>query len=238
MAIAVVTGAAGALGSAIARALGQAGDHVLAVDIASDVELTARTLRAERLTVTPCVADLSDPAGAKTVAGAVASIGLPLGTVVNNAGINRDARATKLTDEQFLAVIRVDLIGPALICEALADQIESGGSIVNISSRAALGNFGQVNYVAAKAGLVGLTRALALRLAPRVRVNAVAPGLVDTPMTQKMPTDVLAKLVQRIPVGRMASPAEIAGVVAFLASPVAAYITGQCLTVCGGRSIA
>jgi NAD(P)-dependent dehydrogenase (short-subunit alcohol dehydrogenase family) len=110
--------------------------------------------------------------------------------------------------------------------------------IVNISSRAALGNFGQANYVAAKSALVGVTRALALRWAPHVRVNAVAPGLVDTPMTQAMPPEVLDKLVARVPAGRPAEPAEVAEVVAFLASEQASYITGQFLLACGGRSIA
>jgi 3-oxoacyl-[acyl-carrier protein] reductase len=110
--------------------------------------------------------------------------------------------------------------------------------VINIASRTALGNFGQANYVAAKSALVGATRAMALRLAPRVRVNAVGPGLVDTPMTRAMPEDVLGKLVARVPVGHAADPEQIADVVAFLASERASYITGQLLLACGGRSVA
>jgi NAD(P)-dependent dehydrogenase (short-subunit alcohol dehydrogenase family) len=113
-----------------------------------------------------------------------------------------------------------------------------GGAIVNLASRAALGSFGQANYAAAKSGLIALTRALALRWAPRIRVNALAPGLVDTPMTAGMPPEVLDQLVARVPAGRMGTPAEMADVVAFLASPAASYITGQVLLACGGRSVA
>jgi 3-oxoacyl-[acyl-carrier protein] reductase len=236
--VAVVTGAAGALGTEIARALARSGDHVLLIDLSAKVEQTAATLRDEGLAASPCISDVSTAAGADIVADAVHALRLPLGKLINNAGINRDARAVKMSDDDFRAVIRVDLVGPALLCESLGGDIADGGSIVNISSRAAFGNFGQVNYVAAKAGLVGLTRALALRLAPRVRVNAVAPGLVDTPMTQGMPSAVLEKLVARIPAGRIGAPSEIASVVAFLASPAASFITGQLLPVCGGRSIA
>jgi NAD(P)-dependent dehydrogenase (short-subunit alcohol dehydrogenase family) len=116
--------------------------------------------------------------------------------------------------------------------------MRAGSAIVNVASRAALGSFGQANYSAAKAGLIGLTRALAVRWAPDIRVNVIAPGLVDTPMTAGMPEKVLSKLVARVPLGRMAEPAEIAETIAFLASPAASYVTGQVLLACGGRSIA
>ncbi len=107
-----------------------------------------------------------------------------------------------------------------------------------MSSRAALGNFGQANYVTSKSGLVGFTRALAQSWAPRVRANAVAPGLIDTPMTQAMPPDVLAKSVARVPAQRIGTAADVAAAVVFLASGYSpAYVNGQVLTVCGGRSI-
>ena len=131
-----------------------------------------------------------------------------------------------------------DLLGPVHLTLGLQEYFSEGASVINISSRAALGNFGQANYVTAKSGLVGFTRALALDWAPHVRVNAVAPGLIDTPMTKSMPGEVLAKLVDRIPAGRMGRPQEIAQVVGFLASPAASYVTGQFLPVCGGRSLA
>ena len=238
MALAVVTGGAGALGYSIARALGRAGNHVLLVDISDRVEGAANALNAESLNAAPCVADIGGVEGVGVVKRAVEELRRPVTTLVNNAGINRDARADVMTDDDFRAVVRVNLVGPALLCDALSEHMDGGGAVVNISSRAALGNFGQVNYVAAKSGLVGLTRALALRWAPRVRVNAIAPGLVDTPMTAGMPAHVLQKLVARVPAGRIGTADEIAEVVAFLASPAAAYITGQFLPVCGGRSLA
>jgi NAD(P)-dependent dehydrogenase (short-subunit alcohol dehydrogenase family) len=156
--------------------------------------------------------------------------------LVNNAGITRDARADAMDVDDFRLVVRVNLVAPLRLAEAVADQLPDGGTIVNVSSRAALGNFGQANYVAAKSALIGATRALAVRLAPRVRVNAVAPGLVDTPMTQAMPAHVLDKLVNRVPAGRAADPREIAGVVGFLCAPASAYVTGQVLLACGAAA--
>jgi NAD(P)-dependent dehydrogenase (short-subunit alcohol dehydrogenase family) len=222
---AVVTGAAGALGSAIAARLRADGLPVLGVDLVAGDE-------------DAIVADLTEPAGAEAVAGALRARGWAPAVLVNNAGINRDARAADMTDAAFSAVVQVDLVAPARLAHALRPLMPDGAAVVNIASRAALGSFGQANYVAAKAGLVGLTRALALRWAPQVRVNAVAPGFVDTPMTAGMPEKVLSRLVARVPAGRMAEPAEIADTVAYLASPAASYVTGQLLVVCGGRSVA
>lgn len=233
-AVAVVTGGAGALGRAIARRLARDGMALLLVDRDEGVHEAADALDG---LARACVADLADERGTDVVIAAVRELGGPR-VLVNNAGINRDARALEMGAEDFAAVVRVDLVAPARLAQALEPQLEDGGAIVNIASRAALGNVGQANYVAAKAGLVGLTRALALRLAPRLRVNAVAPGLVDTTMTAAMPPHVLDKLVARIPAGRMATPDEIAEVVGFVASPAAAYVTGQVLLACGGRSVA
>ena len=226
--VAVVTGGAGAIGAAIASRLARDGLSVLLVDLSENVEERARELG-----VSPCRADITTSLGRDAVAEAA---GGAITCLVNNAGINRDARAGKLTPEDFRSVIRVDLVAPALLAERLRPAL-AGGTVVNIASRAALGNFGQANYVAAKSGLIGLTRALALQWAPDVRVNAVAPGLIDTPMTQGMPAEVLAKLVARVPAGRIGTPEDVADTVAHLASPAARYVTGQVLFVCGGRSI-
>jgi 3-oxoacyl-[acyl-carrier protein] reductase len=235
---AVVTGAAGGLGVPIARRLAHAGHTVLLVDLNPAVQDVVAEMTAEGLPAVMCVADLSADAGVATVADAVARVGEPLTLLVNNAGITRDARMLKMSEEDFDLVIAVNLIAAMRLTLGLQGLLVPGSSVVNMSSRAALGNFGQANYVTSKSALVGFTRALAQRWAPHVRVNAVAPGLIDTPMTQAMPSDVLTTLVGKIPAGRIGTPSDIADAVAFLASPEAAYVNGQVLTVCGGRSIA
>jgi 3-oxoacyl-[acyl-carrier protein] reductase len=234
---AVLTGAAGGLGVPLARALGAAGYELLLVDLSPRVEEVAAELVAHGTTAGAVVADLSDDDGVTSVAAAVASAAGPLRLLVNNAGITRDARLASMSTEAFDLVIEVNLISAMRLTYALAEQFAPGSAIVNMSSRAALGNFGQANYVTSKSALVGFTRALAQTWSPRVRVNAVAPGLVDTPMTQAMPPDVLAKLVAKVPAGRIGTPEDIAAAVVFLASEDASYVNGQVLTVCGGRSI-
>jgi NAD(P)-dependent dehydrogenase (short-subunit alcohol dehydrogenase family) len=227
---AIVTGAAGGLGGRIGERLAAAGHDLLLVDLDPAVEKVAAARGARAV-----VADLTSPAGVEAVAVAA---GDDVAVLVNNAGITRDARATKMTEAEFAAVIDINLTAAIRLTLALEPRYREGAAVVNLSSRASLGNFGQANYSASKAGLVGFGRALAQRWAPRVRVNAVAPSLVDTPMTQAMPPDVLAKLVARIPAGRIGTPDDVAGIVAFLASPDAAYITGQVIYACGGRTVA
>jgi NAD(P)-dependent dehydrogenase (short-subunit alcohol dehydrogenase family) len=227
---AIVTGAAGGLGGRIGERLAAAGHDLLLVDLDPVVTEVAAAAGARA-----AVADLTDPAG---VAAVLDAAGDDVAVLVNNAGITRDARATKMSEADFAAVIEVNLVAAMRLTLALEPRYRDGAAVVNMSSRASLGNFGQANYSASKSGLVGFGRALAQRWAPRVRVNAVAPSLVDTPMTQAMPPDVLAKMVARIPAGRIGSPDDVAGIVAFLASPEAAYVTGQVLFACGGRSVA
>jgi 3-oxoacyl-[acyl-carrier protein] reductase len=227
---AIVTGAAGGLGGRIGERLATAGHELLLVDLDPAVEPIAAAQGARAV-----VADLTRPEGVDAV---VAAAGEEVAVLVNNAGITRDARAGKLSEADFAAVIEINLVAAIRLTLALEPRYGDGAAVVNLSSRASLGNFGQANYSASKAGLVGFGRALAQRWAPRIRVNAVAPSLVDTPMTRAMPPDVLAKLVARIPAGRIGTPDDVAGIVAFLASPDAAYITGQVIYACGGRSIA
>ena len=231
---AVVTGGAGALGRSIARRLCNEVDAVLLVDL--DEQRLARV--AGELGVAHVAVDLAAADAAEAAGAALDDRGWVPRILINNAGVNRDARAMKMSDQDFAAVVRVDLVAPARLATALHPRMPAGGAVVNIASRAALGSFGQANYAAAKAGLIGLTRALALRWAPEIRVNVVAPGLVDTPMTAGMPDKVLSRLVARVPAGRMGEPEEIAETVAFLASPAASYVTGQVVLACGGRSIA
>jgi 3-oxoacyl-[acyl-carrier protein] reductase len=230
---AIVTGAGGAIGRAIARRFRDEGRPIVCVDRDESV----RHVCDELGEAVPCVVDLTADDAPQRVLDAADRAG-GASVLVNNAGITRDGRALKLALEDFRLVVRVNLVAPLRLAEAVAPQLADGGAIVNIASRAALGNFGQANYVAAKSALVGATRALAIRWAPQIRVNAVAPGLVDTPMTQAMPPEVYAKLVARVPAGRAAEPAEVADVVTYLASERASYITGQMLLACGGRSVA
>ena len=159
--------------------------------------------------------------------------------LVNNAGITKDARIVKMEEE---AVPRRHPRQPRrrLRADHRGDPALRGRRrrVVSLASRAYLGNFGQFNYSASKGGLVGMTRALALQLAPRVRVNAIAPSLTASEMTSAMPAKVLDKMIASIPLGRMAETEEIAETIAALASPAMAYVTGQVVVACGGRSLA
>jgi len=237
---AVVTGAAGALGRAIAERLADDVDALLLIDLPSEsLQATEQSLsQSTSARVTSIGCDITATNTPSSIVKELASLALSPRILVNNAGINRDSRATKMTDEHFRAVVNVDLVAPARLAMELHPLMPNGSSVINIASRAALGSFGQANYAAAKSGLVALTRALALLWAPTVRVNAVAPGLIDTPMTASMPKDVLAAMIERVPAGRMGEAAEVADLVAFCSSPAASYLTGQLLLICGGRSIA
>ncbi|MCC5949431.1 MAG: SDR family oxidoreductase [Nitriliruptoraceae bacterium] len=227
----VVTGAAGGIGRAIVDELVARGQQVLGVDLADGIVDAlapvegARGLRAD-LGDDEGRADVLEVLGDEVCAG-----------LVNCAGITRDGLLRDLDDETIALVLEVNAVAGAALAELLAPRIADGGAIVNIASRAALGNVGQVNYATSKGMLIGLTRALAHQLAPRVRVNAVAPGLIATEMTAAMPEKVLAKLTARVPMDRMGLPAEIAVAVADLLGPDTSYITGQTVFVCGGRSI-
>ncbi len=142
-----------------------------------------------------------------------------------------------MSEGDFAAVIDVNLGAPLRLIEALGPAMQDGSAIVNIASRAYLGNFGQFNYSLSKGGVVGLTRAKAIEMAPHTRVNAVAPGLTNTEMVTTIPDDVLSRMIAAIPLQRMGEPHEIADLVAYLASPQSSYITGQVVVIGGGRSL-
>ena len=238
--IAIVTGAARGIGQAIALRFASEGAKVVLNDLQFDLlEATAQAIveRGGEALLAP--ADIGEQAEAERLAQqAMAHFG-QIDIWVNNAGITRDALLLKMTAEQWDAVLRVNLTGTFNGCRAAAAQMTTGGgAIVNLSSRAYLGNIGQANYSASKAGVVGLTRTLALELARHsIRVNAIAPGFVDTEMARAVPADVRERVVKTIPLRRMARPEEIANVALFLASEESSYITGQVLVVCGGRSV-
>jgi NAD(P)-dependent dehydrogenase (short-subunit alcohol dehydrogenase family) len=163
-----------------------------------------------------------------------------LDVLVNNAGINRDAMSHKMTEEQWDQVLTVNLKGTFLCAQAALSRMrERGwGRVINTSSIGSLGNIGQANYAASKAGVIGLTRTLALEYAKfGITVNCVAPGPVMTRMLASVPEAIRDKIVAKVPMGRIARPEEVAGVHAFLASEDAAFITGQVLFVDGGTSV-
>ncbi len=226
----VVTGAARGIGRSITEKLTASGPFtVVGVDVAPELGLSEN--------IVPVQLDLTSEDGPRAVRKAVEKTGLPFLGLVNNAGITRDSRLVNMSDEDFAAVLDVNLGAAYRLSTELAPLMHEGSCIVNISSRAYLGNFGQFNYSMSKGGLVGLTRALALSLAPHVRVNAIAPGLVGTEMSMAIPEDIRNKMEATIPLGRMGSPEEIANVVWFLLTPLSSYITGHVVVVGGGRSL-
>ena len=233
MKTAVVTGVAGGIGGKLAESLAEDGYHVICVDLAEGVAEVAGSLPSASYVQ----ADLTDASGRGAVAAAVEAAG-GLDLLVNNAEITRDARLIKMEPAQFESVLAVNLGSVYQLTDQLVPYLRDGGSIVSISSRAYLGNFGQYNYSMSKGGIVGLTRALALDLAPRIRVNAIAPGLIETPMAMAIPDEERKKMVNAVPLKKMGHSSDIAEAVSWLADGKrSGYVTGHVLVVGGGRSL-
>jgi 3-oxoacyl-[acyl-carrier protein] reductase len=233
MSTAIVTGAARGIGRAIAERLGADGHRLVLVDLSPDLAGTALDLEAAGVEAIAVQVDLTDEQGIGAVA---AAAGDDVTLLVNNAGITRDARLVNLSDADFAAVISVNLGAAYRLTRALIPAMHHGAAIVNLASRSYLGNFGQYNYSMSKGAVVGMTRALALELAPGVRVNAIAPGLIGTEMSMGIPEEIRLRMVSAIPLDRMGTPAEVAELVAFLGSDRSSYITGQVVVIGGGRS--
>lgn len=233
MTTAVITGAARGIGLEISHRLARSFETLVVVDMADEIADAVLSLESTGADVIPVQANLTTKDGIRAVEEAVEEVG----ALVNNAGITRDARLVNMNETEFAAVIDVNLGAPLHLIEALAPKLANGSSIVNIASRAYLGNFGQFNYSLSKGGIVGLTRAKAIELAPRTRVNAVAPGLTNTEMVTTIPEDVLNRMIASIPLARMGEPTEIADLVAYLCSQESSYITGQVVVIGGGRSL-
>jgi 3-oxoacyl-[acyl-carrier protein] reductase/2-hydroxycyclohexanecarboxyl-CoA dehydrogenase len=236
--VAVVTGAGRGLGEAIARRLATAGAAVAVLELDP---LAGQRVADELPEARPYPVDVTDLAAMQATLHRVSADFGRLDILVNNAGITRDRTLKNMQSDDWEAVLRTNLTGVWNGCKAaLPYLLEAGptGRIISLSSTSYLGNFGQTNYAASKAGVVGLTRTLALEVARAgVTVNAIAPGFIDTAMTRAMPPEVFERAVAAVPLGRAGQPCDVANVAAFLASDNAAYVTGQVLFVCGGYTI-
>lgn len=236
--VAVVTGAGRGIGEGIAQRLASDGASIVCADVAA--ESAKRVAEACGGHSVGVQLDVSDREACDDLIARVLEQYGRLEILVNNAGVNRDAMLHKMTDAQWDEVIAIDLSGVFYMGRAAARVMRTRkvGRIINISSASWQGNIGQANYAAAKAGVVGLTRTMSKELARSgVTVNALCPGFIETEMTRGIPPEIYAAQLQKIPLGRVGTPADVGNFVAFLASDEASYITGEIINVGGGYQI-
>lgn len=240
--VAIVTGAARGLGRSIAVTLAGAGAKVACVDV--DADTLAETVAAIETAGGTAVAlscDVTDSGRVTEVVKEVAGKWGGLHILVNNAGITRDSLIVRMNDDQWDQVLGINLRGTFLFTRAAARPMMKGrqGRIINVASVSGLmGNPGQANYSASKAGVIGLTRTVARELAGRnITVNAIAPGFIATEMTSALGEEILSEVRKQIPLGRLGEPQEVADAVLFLASEAAGFITGHVLTIDGGLTV-
>lgn len=240
--VAIVTGAGQGIGLGIGQALLRQGYLVALFDLnqaALDAAIAGEGSEAEGRMIGLKV-DVTDGAQVRDAVARVTQQWKTPDVLVNNAGATRDKRLVKMSEEEWDFVLKVNLKSQFLCSrEVVPGMIEQGhGRIVNISSRAWLGGFGQANYSAAKGGVVSFTRTLAIELAKHgITANAIAPGAIDTPILAPLSEEQINRIKGTIPVGRLGTPGDIAHAVLMFASPEASYITGQTIYVCGGRSL-
>jgi 3-oxoacyl-[acyl-carrier protein] reductase len=241
--VACVTGGGRGIGRAIALRLAEAGASIVVNDIgdAAPVEAVVKEIKAMGRQALSVFADVSSaPEVERLVTEAISAYGR-IDILVNNAGIARDQLLLRMTEEEWDRVLEVDLKSVFLCTRAVLKHMvkERRGRVISIASIVGMvGNPGQANYAAAKAGIIGFTRTVAKEVASRgITVNAVAPGFIDTEMTQRLKEEWKEELKKRIPLGRLGSPADVAEAVAFLASEEAGYITGQVLVIDGGMAM-
>lgn len=236
--VALVTGASRGIGGAVARALGAQGAVVVAAARRANASSVAAEIVAAGGRAEAASLDVADPSAVEAVvSGAIARHGR-IDILVNNAGIARDQLMLRMKRQDWDDVLATNLTGAYTCIQAVLRPMikQRAGRIINISSVVGqMGNPGQVNYAASKAGLIGMTKALAREIASRgITVNAVAPGLIDTDMTRALGAEAAEAWMRQIPLGRLGAPQDVAWAVCFLASDEAAYITGQVVGVNGG----
>jgi 3-oxoacyl-[acyl-carrier protein] reductase len=238
--VAVVTGAGRGIGHAIAVRLAKEGACVASVSLTeANAQKTADEINAARADAAKAYAvDVADQAAVQKAAEQIFADFGRVDILVNNAGVTRDGLSMRMSMEDWDTVLNTNLKGAFNFIQALMRPMikQRSGRIINISSIAGLiGNAGQANYAASKAGLIGLTKTLARELASRgITVNAVAPGLIETDMTTVLSEEIRQNILRNVPLGKLGEPEDVAGAVAYLASAEAKYITGQVLTVDGG----
>jgi 3-oxoacyl-[acyl-carrier protein] reductase len=238
--VAVVTGSGRGIGHAIALRLAREGARVASVSrTEGNAQRTADEINSLRADAAKAYAvDVADQAAVQKAAAQIFEDFGRVDILVNNAGVTRDGLSMRMSMEDWDTVLNTNLKGAFTFIQAVMRPMikQRSGRIINISSIAGLtGNAGQANYSASKAGLIGLTKTLARELASRgITVNAVAPGLIETDMTTVLSDEIRQAILQKVPLGKLGEPEDIAGAVAYLASPEAKYITGQVLTVDGG----
>ena len=240
--VSIITGAGQGIGLATALKFAQEGAVVVACDVRqAAVDAALEACRTTGATALGLVVDVTQRDMVDAMVARVLQAHGRVDVLVNNAGITQDARLQKMTLEQFDRVIDVNLRGVFHCAQAVSDAMVAQGSgvILNASSVVGIyGNFGQTNYAATKFGVIGFTKTWSRELGPKgIRVNAVAPGFVQTPILSTMPDKVIAGMVDRVPLKRLGQPEDIANVYAFLASDEAAYINGAVIEVSGGMTV-
>lgn len=237
--IALVTGASRGIGAAIAQELGKQGATVIGTATsAAGADNINASLQAASIQGKGLALDVNDAAQIEAVLKQIVSEFGDVSILVNNAGITKDTLLMRMSDEDWNAVIATNLTSVYRMSQAVLRPMMKArvGRIISISSVVGhMGNAGQVNYAAAKAGMTGFTKSLAQEVGSRnITVNCVAPGFIETDMTAELPDNIKTKMLERVPLGRLGHVNEIAATVAFLASPSAAYITGETIHVNGG----
>jgi len=237
--VALVTGGGQGIGRVIADNLAKMGAHTVLGDVnLENAEKAAKNIRDNGGKATAVLLNVMDPVNVRQVFDLIGKEFKPLDILVNNAGITKDGLFIRMKEDDWDRVLAVNLKGSFLCGQQAAKQMmkQRSGSIVNIASIVGvMGNPGQANYSASKAGLIGLTKTMARELAPRnITVNAIAPGFIDTDMTRVLDDKIRDKLIEQIPLARLGLPADIAHSVAFLVSGQSNYITGQVINVNGG----